>query len=170
MLDIETTGTDPAHAAILQISAVKFSIETKEISHNFFDRCLAMPANRYWDEGTREWWLRQDEHILPEILGRAEDPAVVIKDFSEWIIGTLPVKDVRLWAKPISFEWPFIASYFKQFDVPLPLHYRHAKDLNTYIFARGHDINEFWKGIPFEGDAHNALYDVFHQIRGAFAA
>lgn len=172
MLDIETTGTDPVHTAMIQIAAVRFDAETKEIdTSTMFNRCLWFPAGRFWDEDTRAWWGRQNESILEDIFDRMEDPRVVIHELLNWIQTFNAAAPVRLWAKPTSFEFPFLTSYYKQFGLPMPFHYRHAVDVNSYIRGRGHmDIDGFWKAIPFQGQAHNALHDVLHQIHGVFEA
>jgi DNA polymerase III epsilon subunit-like protein len=171
MIDIETTGTDPAHAAIIQIAAVKFSLETKEIdTASMFCRSLWIPPGRFWDENTRDWWGRQNQDILNGIYDRMEDPRVVMNEFFDWGNGLNLVMPARMWAKPISFEYPFLSSYFKQFDLHMPFHFRYAKDVNTFLFAKGHDPSVFWRGVPPAGDAHHALFDVLTQIHGVFLA
>jgi 3' exoribonuclease, RNase T-like len=170
MVDIETTGTDPAHAAIIQIAAVPFNIVTKEVcADNMFDRCLIPAPGRFWDESTRQWWGKQPPHVLGGISSRMENPEQVIREFAAWIEG-VNYGHVRLWAKPLSFEDPFLQSYFKQFDITYPFKYWKSMDLNSYIEGRGHDRSEFWETIEFEGDKHNALFDVLHQIKGALQA
>jgi len=173
MIDLETTGTDAAHNHIIQIAAVRFDLEHKTIDTNeMFDRCLhPVGFNRYWDEETRSWWLRQKEGLLDSILNRAEMPENVIRDFADFVGRTKASKPVRLWAKPISFEWPFIQSYMREHRVTFPIGYWNCVDLNSYINGRGHDDRKaFWNNIEFQGDQHNALHDVIHQIQGAFAA
>jgi len=172
MVDLETTGLDPSHSAIIQIAAVRFDLETKQIdTSEMFDRCLASELpTRYWDVSTRQWWAQQKAETFENILIRAEDPKLVIDDFTLWLQRTPCRKPLQFWSKPISFDWPFLQSYWRQFGHIPPLHYRHAKDLNTYIYARGHTIDEFWKSIPSSGDKHNALNDVIYQIAGAFKA
>ena len=166
MVDVETTGTSPDHAAIIQISAVKFDLAGQTVENEMFDRCLWMAPGRYWEEDTRTWWGKQNRNVLLSIQQRAEDPAEVMRDFAQWVghNGT------RLWAKPTTFEFPMLSSYFRQFDVTNPFHYRYCTDVQSYILGRGKNIDEVFKAIPFEGDAHNALHDVLHQIRMVFEA
>lgn len=171
MIDIETTGTDPSHSHVIQISAVRFNLEDLSIdADHMFDRCLLpVGGSRFWDEGTRSWWSHQKPGLLNSILDRGEDPETVLKAFSDFVACTRSDKPVRLWAKPISFEWPFLQSYMKEYGVEFPIPYWNCMDLNSYINGRGvDDRKEFWKKIPFDGDAHNALHDVLHQIKGAF--
>lgn len=167
MVDIETTGTDPAHAAIIQIAAVGFSLSDKTVyTERMYDRCLIPPANRFWDESTRSWWQKHSP-VLEGIMPRMEDSQAVMNNFHSWL---MEFGHVRLWAKPTSFESPFLESYFRQFGLQNPFKYYESVDLNSYIRGRGHDRDVFWKEIPFEGPEHNALFDVLHQIKGAFSA
>lgn len=173
MVDIETTGLDPSHSHILQIAAVRFNLEEQTIdTSEMFDRCLWQTTpNRFWDPGTRDWWMGQKASVLQDIIDRGEQPAAVMAAFEDFLIRTRAEKPLRFWCKPLSFDWPFIQSYVRQFDRQMICHYRHAKDLNTYIYAKGHtDIDAFWKGIHTEGDKHNAIFDCIHQIHGLFQA
>jgi DNA polymerase III alpha subunit (gram-positive type) len=167
MVDIETTGTDPAHSSIIQIAAMAFDIEAKSIPDNaIFDRCLQPVSSRFWDEDTRRWWENQPD-VLSQIMRRMDPPELVIKEFADWLENW---GYVRLWAKPTSFESPFLESYFRTHGIKNPFQYWKSVDLNSYIEGRGHNRNDFWKNIEFEGDKHNALYDVIHQIKGALSA
>lgn len=170
MVDIETTGLDPAHSHILQIAAVRFDLKSQRFDvTDTYNRCLLPVApGRYWDEGTRQWWNSQKEEVLSDIMFRGEDPALVMKDFATWVGRTDCNGPLQFWSKPISFDYPFIQSYGRQFNVNVPFHYRHAKDLNTFIYAQGHNIDEFWRTVDPIGEAHNALSDVLWQIIGLF--
>ena len=172
MVDIETTGIDPSHSHVIQIAAVRFNVEEKTIDTNeMFDQCLRMEApNRYWDESTRQWWASQNQDVYQSIMDRSDDPRVVISNFIDFILRTQSHRPVRLWAKPTSFEWPFIQSYWRQYGHRSPLHYRNAIDLNSYITGRGHSIKEFWNTIEQVGNAHDALSDVLTQISAAMRA
>jgi hypothetical protein len=174
MVDLETTGTSPETTAIIQIAAVRFDMESGEISPVMFDRCLMMPHGRFFDESTREWWLKDKSHILRSIFERSEKPEVVMQAFVEWArAGIDPANDsLRLWAKPSHFEYPFIESYCRQFALPNPFYYRDVNDMNSFLRGRyfPHDPPPFERLIPFEGDAHSALFDVVHQIKVLLAA
>lgn len=164
MVDLETTGTQPEHAAILQIAAIKFDVETTEVKRQTFDRKLWIAPGRYWDPETMEWWSRQKPEILHSILSAAEDPVVVLQDFREWVLDDLNGPAI-LWAKPSHFEYPFIESYFKQHNIQNPFHFRNVVDLRS--FFKGRNVYED-PDVPFVGDAHNALFDAFHQLRMLF--
>lgn len=169
MVDLETTGTNPNTAAIIQIAAVRFNYETEEIDSDMFDRCLQIPGHRVWDMDTAAWWRKQGD-VLPGLLARAEPPRKVLEDFWGWIQkGTI---DPILWAKPTSFEFPFIQGYYRDYDLPMPFGYREAVDLNSFIrgSAQNSAQGPLDKTMPFEGPPHNAIFDVLHQIKCAFAA
>jgi DNA polymerase III alpha subunit (gram-positive type) len=163
MVDIETTGTSPDHAGIIQISAVRFDLEKKTVDNDMFDRCLWLAPNRFWDEDTRAFWSK-NARVLNDIVSRGEEPRVVLEAFAKWV----GYNGAILWAKPTTFEQPLLASYFRQFDIPMPFHYRNARDLATWVHAKGLDMKELYARVPFDGDEHNALHDVLYQIRLLF--
>jgi DNA polymerase III alpha subunit (gram-positive type) len=170
MVDIETTGTQPEHTAIIQIAAVKFNLAERKLdTANMFNRCLLIPEGRFWDESTREWWGQQKRSILQEIYAKMEDPAKVMQDFGNWA-GYSPTEPLRFWAKPTSFDYSFTQSYFRQFGVMNPFHFRYAVDMNSFIrgLARDSSVETFRN--DFQGDAHNALFDVINQIDCVFKA
>lgn len=163
MVDIETTGTLPDRAAILQIAAVRFDLETGDVDTNFFDECLHMPPWRSWDQSTAEWWGRQKRSVLDGILVRARNPRDVMNEFVDWVGYDTAA---RFWAKPLSFDFPFISSYCHDFGLKNPFDFRTAMDCRSYLAGYYYPtapVSE--KDIPFDGDVHNALFDVLHQIK-----
>lgn len=164
MVDIETTGTQPDRAGILQIGAVKFNLETRQVDPNFFDRCLTVPNNRSWSEDTRAWWNQQKPSVLKDIKARAEPHQLVIPAFAQWAYQT---PGLRFWAKPTTFDFMFVASYFADAELLNPFHYRNAVDLNS--FAKGLFYGDP-AGVPTipardMGDAHNAVNDCLMQLQ-----
>lgn len=160
MVDLETTGTQPEHSNIIQIAAVKFDHRTGEVGDHF-DRCLLPLPSRYWDEDTRKWWSGMPT-ILDGIWRRMEPPNQVLMDFAHFAQGS-PV----MWAKPVSFEFPFITSYYRELGLMNPFHFRLAMDQNSFIRARyfPEEAPRVEKELEFTGQEHNALHDVFHQIK-----
>lgn len=165
MVDVETTGTSPDRHAVIQIASVKFDLATFDVEPSFFNRCLQIPKWRSWDEETRTWWSQQKQEVLREIFSRMEPPGAVMSDFLDWI----GPGQWRMWAKPITFDYPFISSYFRDFDVYNPFDFRTAMDCRSYLRGIAHPV-EFVseKSIEFKGDAHNAIYDTLHQVRWLF--
>lgn len=172
MVDIETTGVSPDENAIIQIAAVRFDLKTMTIdTKSMFDRCLFMPQKRFWDEETRSWWLGKNRSVFETIGPRMEDPKLVLNAFIDWVVSDSDTEQPRrFWAKPTSFDFPFMQSYYKQFDLPFPFHFRYSMDVNTYIRGMANDPLAELNYRPMTGPAHNALFDVLHQIGNLFAA
>lgn len=172
MCDIETTGISPDRAAIIQIAAVRFNLETRQVdAGDMFNRCLAVPPTRSWDEGTREWWLGKNRAVLQNIMGRQEEHREVIEAFAKWA-GYYHDQPLRMWGKPTHFDYSMLASYFREFEVMNPFHYRHAMDQNSFLrgLARTGEYQNFERQLEFVGDAHNAIFDCLHQIKVIFHA
>jgi oligoribonuclease (3'-5' exoribonuclease) len=161
MVDLETTGTQPETTNIIQIAAVRFNLAEGTVGPDFFDRCLMPTTTRFWDEDTRIWWNKMPE-LLASIKGRGEEPRKVLQAFSQWA-GS----GARMWAKPISFEFPFLSSYFREFEVMNPFNFREAMDVNTFLRARHFPelAPKYEREIEFVGTVHNAIDDVLHQIK-----
>lgn len=167
MVDIETTGTNPAYGGMIQLAAIKFNYDTGEIGAAF-NRCLSLPPGRFWEDDTRQWWGKQKPSILQSILARAEDPKTVMEDFLRYAAEGQPL---RFWSKPLSFDWPFIASYCAQFGFPMPFRFWEARDMRSFIAGlRGCPNNVDMDHVTLAGDAHNALYDCALQLKQVFAA
>lgn len=168
MLDLETTGTDQARNAIIQIAAVKFNLAERTIDMNTFDRCLTQDSapGRYWDEGCRVNFWGKRVPTLNSIWTRGEDAKTVLADLRDWVNG----ESLTMWGKPTHFDHSFLSSYYHQFGMQIPFHFRMANDMNTFIRARYFpEAPPQWeKLLDFQGDAHNALFDVFHQIKVLF--
>lgn len=165
MLDIETTGTDPSHTAIIQIAAVAFDLENQDLCLNMFDECLMPPNTLFWDEGTRDFWSEHPD-VLQGIWNRMRDPRTVLTEFNAWVGEVTDGETPVLWAKPSHFEWPFIEQAYRRYDLAKPFHYREVNDLNSWCRARG--LPKLSYEIDVQGDAHNAINDVLHQIQVLF--
>lgn len=169
MVDIETTGTSPDETAIIQIAAVRFNLAEKTVDNSdMFNRCLAIAPKRFWDESTRQWWGQQKREVLMNIMASGEDPLTVMKDFGAWAYSKKGSGKLHFWAKPISFDYPFVASYFKQFELVNPFHFRDAIDMNSYLRGLGRSNVRPEIEVNFDGDAHNAIFDVLNQIAVLF--
>lgn len=165
MLDMETSGLDKGRTNIIQIAAVRFNLAERTICHDFFNRALLPVPGRFWDESTRAWWLKDKRAILEGIMSRMEDPKTVLQALTAWA-----GKGKAMWGKPTHFDHSFLDSYYSDFGLQIPFHYRKANDMNSWIRARyfpQEDPNHEWN-IPFEGDKHNALMDCLHQIKTLF--
>ena len=88
MVDLETTGLDPVHNALIQIAGARFNYETREIGPTFVGY-LEVPPNRFWDQGTLEWWQGQPA-VLERILSKAQPAQLVWNSFVDWTEETSP--------------------------------------------------------------------------------
>lgn len=163
MVDLETTGTDSRSAAIIQLSAVMFNLETGEIGP-VFDKCLAMPEGRQWDLKTYSWWISDSKRrtVLTEILSRMEEPQDVIFDFLRWNGKNGAPK--HFWSKPSHFDYNLLDSYFRDYHLDNPFIYWKARDMRSYLLGL-----YFPEPLPDlrlkSDDAHNALADTMFQVK-----
>lgn len=167
MVDIESGSTDPEHGPILQIAAVRFNHTTGDVDVNdMFNACLLPPVNRYWSEDTARWWQEQKPEILSSLIQRGEPASAVMNRFFDWANKyERPV----FWSKPLSFDYPFIASYFRMFDLANPFPFWLARDVRSFcagVAFPNPPVSD--KELPFEGDEHDAIFDVLHQIKYVF--
>lgn len=165
MIDLETTGLDFARTNIIQIAAVRFNLQERTIDHTFFDRCLLPAPGRFWDEDTRTWWLKDKRTILQSIMQRAESVKPVLEAL-QLFAGSNAV----LWAKPSHFDHSFLASYYAQYELAIPFHFREVQDMNSFIRGRyfPNKPPNLVELVPFNGPVHNALMDTLHQISTLF--
>jgi oligoribonuclease (3'-5' exoribonuclease) len=171
MIDIETTGTRPDLNGILQIAAVPFDLVKREIGMNMFARAMWTPPRRYWDEDTRRWWMNQNQEVFAKIQEDAQEPRLIMTEFAEWVKNEVGILDACFWAKPITFDFTFVSSYFHEFGIANPFHYRNARDVNTWIEAKTNASPwDTWNKVETVGDKHNALHDCIWQITGLFKA
>lgn len=164
MVDLETTDTSP-RGAIIQIAAIKFNFDTEEVG-GVFDRCPMPLPMRGWSDGTREFWLGKNRKVYEQIVARAEPAEQVYRDFIDFARHGAPEGGYRFWSKPLSFDWPFLADHYDQLGLPMPFHYRYARDMNSYMAAlMGSPAHPNVEGlIEFKGDLHNALHDTAFQL------
>lgn len=171
MIDIETTGTKPENSAIIQIAAVRFNLAEGTVdATDMFDRCLAVAPYRFWDEDTRQFWQGKNLKVYRQICSRMEDPKEVLDAFRTWATKVPSQTPIRFWGKPTSFDYSFLQSYFRQFGLHFPFHYRFARDMNSFLAGMVGEAEHRELDVDFAGDAHNALHDVLHQIKVLFRA
>lgn len=168
MVDVETTGTQPNRNAMIQLAAVKFNLKTRDVSPVIFNRCLRIPKWRTWDEDTRAWWKKQPA-VLDSIVAKGEKPDVVMRDFVDFVQKDKGYDPVKFWAKPSTFDYPFVTSYLTDFNEPIPFSFRETEDMNSFLrgiyFPNPIDRTD---EPELKGVAHDAIYDVLHQIKVLF--
>lgn len=173
MVDIETTGLQPHTSAIIQIGAVPFNFDTKEIdTDNMYCASLTMPKNRYWNSGTDKFWLQDNVDTYMEIMKTAQNPAFVIKAFYDWCIARLTATeegDLRWWSKGW-MDHATVDSYFLDAGLDMPFNFRQAKDMRSFIAGMHGDAVYSDPEVEMVGTHHNALHDCLTQLRMLFKA
>jgi hypothetical protein len=167
MIDVETTGTQPDRHAMIQLAAVRFYLDTGDVdASSMFNRCLTIPENRAWDQSTKVWWQRQPA-VLDGIQARMEPHALVLKAFCDWAgYHNSTGKPNRFWAKPITFDYMFVSSALSDEGLHNPFHFREAMDCRSYLRGlSGGDDYVREQDLEFQGVAHDAIFDVLHQIK-----
>jgi hypothetical protein len=164
MVDIETTGLCPDRNAMIQLSAVRFDLANRDVGTDHFNRCLKIAPHRFWDEGTWEWWSEGAKYeVLKGIYTRMEDPRAVVEDFVQWV-----GPQARWWSKPSHFDFPFVASYCRDYGLHMPFDFRQANDMRSFMRGRTWPKQPVEPRLEFRGDAHNAVMDCIHQIATLF--
>lgn len=171
MFDLETTGTNPAFAGIIQIAAVRFNLEERAIdATDMFDRCLHLLPGRFYDESTRKWWLSRNRAVHDRITARAEPPIPVLSAFFDWVLKDYDAAEpIRLWSRPICFDWAMLDTHLRQIGREMPAHFRYSMDMNSYI--RGLGKGPMTELYYTENESnHDALIDTLNQVGNLFAA
>lgn len=183
MLDLETLSTR-TDAAIVQIAAIAFDIETGELGPRFSayvrEDAVIGQAVGHVDLRTVGWWLQQKQAAT---LGSAltdEDMYLPLAEalgaFAEWWEqGTDDVEQTcieALWAHGATFDIPILQTAFEVrcpevYEGKVPWHYRAPRDTRTlFAVAPG--------GMPRppkdETREHDAQYDCEYQIAQVCAA
>lgn len=158
MIDIESSGTNPNSAGILEIGAVKFDLASGQVGETF-KIAMYLPQNRYWSEETRQFWSSRLS-LYNEITKDSVPPAEGIKKFIDWV--NKDILNPRGWSKPLSFDLPFIASYCEQFGIRNPFNHWEQRDLRSFM------MGVYGENLPKltmkEGLVeHDALADALNQ-------
>jgi DNA polymerase III epsilon subunit-like protein len=167
MVDIETTGTDPYHNAMVQLAAIEFNYETEEIGRTF-NRSLLIPKGRYWDEDCRNNFWAPKWDLFTKIMSTAQPANEVMQDFFDW--AKLANCSQRFWSRG-NFDYWFVQTYLERIDLPMPFSPFTTRDLRTFLaglFGKADEPNMKWLTMP--GDAHNALFDCVIQLKRLFSA
>lgn len=167
MVDVETTGLDPANAAIIQIGAVPFNYKTGEIdSTNMYCRSLRMPKNKFWTSDTQKFWMIDNADVYRSIMESAVTSREVMLDFFKYVER---LGDLRMWSKGF-FDWQMIEQNYIALDMDMPFNFRQAKDMRSFISGLRGDAEYYDETVEKVGDGHNALHDCLTQLRILFQA
>lgn len=185
VVDVETTGLNPAHDRILSLGAVAVWYDGKiaTIDKDFFYRRI---DQRDWIESTNwyntiidprstlSWWVKQS----PEAQDAAwrgnprglESQVYVLEFFTDWIDHLVRKRDISVAtpifvANPVSFDKPFVDQLFWAHDYYNPFDYR-SLCLRSMAF-RGKE-GEPW-GTHLRANKplvpHHAFFDAYAEAQ-----
>lgn len=160
MVDCETLGT-VASAVILSVGAVRFNLDTGEISDDGFYSSISIESNldfgRRVQEDTLLWWLKQPVAAQQVFHEGKVDLTTSLTELSDWI----GEDDHFMWSNGADFDLPMLAHAYNQVGVEVPWKFWNSRCFRTYKNLPGA------KNIRAEaiGVKHNALSDAYQQAQ-----
>jgi hypothetical protein len=178
MIDLETLGTDPVEAPIIQIGAVAFELEDDGPSdaYPYFrvmvdaQSCLVPPFTRIISPDTVAWWADTDPELLVRLMReRGGHPlAEALAELGLWI---MQIDDgiEGVWSNGATFDISMLEAAYKQAGLRTPWHFRTVRDVRTMVMIAGND-ERCWEGgtiteTEAKGIKHDALVDCLRQVR-----
>lgn len=165
MIDIETTGTKPG-CKVLSIGAFGFNEEGKQVE--FYERISPekLAEECFFDEdGTMEWWRKQDESVMLEAFGGEKGPAEVLSEFKHFFYKNFNPgrRDIKftVWSCGIDFDFPIIGELFSRTGVSQLWKFWQQRDYRTLK-----ELFPEMKNAEGNVEKHNALEDAKAQMRG----
>lgn len=169
MVDLETLSTKP-NATILTFAAMKFdphndarSASKEKIfnsQYSFYRRidpesCTNLGG--HIDEGTLEWWSKQDDAVKQEAFAEDDrhDIRDVLVDFHHWYKGSEAV-----WSNGSIFDVMILEYYNSQLSRGNPWKFWEIKDCRTIYGLCDAELPDL------KEDAHHALMDCWKQLVG----
>ena len=160
MVDNETLAVT-ADAVILSIGAVKFDLESGEISDDGFYRSISIESNldakRRVSEDTLIWWLKQPAAAQQVFHEAKETLDVALVEFSDWIGSD----QYCIWSNGADFDIPMLAHAYTQAHMEVPWKFWNARCFRTYKNLPGAKNIR----LPAIGVKHNALSDAYQQAQ-----
>lgn len=174
MVDVETTGFDPAKNAILELSAIPFYPYPESMDiYSTFQMNMPIPYGREWDLGTKRWHEENDTRAYRKwVRGELSNPYDVIGAFLTWwdlkihryIDGEQKQIKAYFWAKNPHFDYRFVKSYIDLYGFFDPI--KHNRVVDQHAFCAGIMFPHEYvvPDLPWYGDPHNSLHDCEHQV------
>jgi hypothetical protein len=178
MIDLETLGTDPADAPIIQIAAVAFELGEDGPNMDIeplrvlvdAPSCLEHPFHRVISPDTVAWWADTDPELLVQLMrDRSRTPlAEALAELGLWIMKTDDGIE-GVWGNGATFDISMLEAAYKQAGLRTPWHFRTIRDVRTMAMIAGDDDRCFNGGtvtlIEARGTKHDALVDCLRQVR-----
>lgn len=160
MLDIETMGTTP-NSVIIQIGAVRFSMENHSIKDEFCANISPKSCKQYGlitDAKTIEFWKNQPAEVIKSVTTNQVSLVDALTQLNNFIGGY--DKNNEIWANGTVFDISMLEWAYRVTGIECPWRYFQIRDLRTIISVAKFD----WKNFPRIGMIHNGLSDCHTQI------
>lgn len=160
MIDLETLGTKP-DCVILTLGAIKFNPYTQtEPDKGLYIRLDVdeqTSLGRSIDNGTLEWWGKQDKAIRDEALGDEGRTSLTesTNQLNKWLVGV-----DEIWAQGPAFDIVILENLYEQLGIPRPWNFWQIRDSRTAFSMMPTDPRK-----AIRTDAHNALADCYYQAK-----
>jgi len=156
-VDVETTGLNPHNRdhQLATVGAIAVS-DLGLIGESWYARLRFRDS---WEDGTREWWLQQNDVALTEMLdGNRMRPSSAAALFADWVESTSDGHAVFV-ANPATFDHSWIQRWMTAANVTMPFDYRtlclRGADWGRNPGPWGLERNGHKSLIP-----HHALFDA----------
>lgn len=163
MLDIETLSTG-ANAVILSIAAVPFNLGSTELGPAFHQNInvqSSLDAGAKIDGDTLVWWITKNHQTFKNNLKDPKHITTVLMEFWAFIKNECDL-ECKVYGKGPSFDNKLVSDAYRLCVMNLPWKYYNERCVRTYLDGWEHLVSE---NVPFEGEEHDPLADVLHQIQ-----
>jgi hypothetical protein len=132
MLDIETLALT-ADAEVWAVALTEFSLHAAESHTHMF--LLAPQRDRLWQSATAEWTkMHGDKDLFAKweegAAGQLLTPMQLYEALNA-VLGAYGNENYEVWAKGAKVDFAIMQSYFNDYVLPTPWHYRAERDLRT---------------------------------------
>jgi hypothetical protein len=160
MVDLETLGTT-ADAVILSIGAVRFDLDTGEISDEGFYSSVSVESNlehkRRISEDTLIWWFKQEAAARQVFFEPKEHLDDSLVHFSNWLANDENI----MWSNGADFDLPMLAHAYTSMSMEVPWKFWNNRCFRTYKNLPGAKSVR----TPDMGVKHNAMADALTQAQ-----
>lgn len=158
MVDMETIATSP-NAVVLSLGAVHFDPWGNGITDQIYFRIDLDDQDklgREIDQGTLDWWAKQDTKIMEEAFNPDDRVplAEAMDRFHKFAWGCS-----NFWSHGATFDLVILENIYRQLNKTPPWSFWQLRDTRT-LFDLGHDAD-----MP-KGGLHDALQDAIRQAIG----
>jgi exodeoxyribonuclease VIII len=160
MIDIETLGVTP-DSTIIQIAAVRFSLEDASINDEFsvnISPASCKALGLITDKKTIEFWKNQPTEVIRSVMSNQTNIENALTQLNNFIGGY--DKNNEIWANGTVFDISMLEWSYRRSGIECPWRYFQIRDVRTIFSVAKFD----WRNFPRIGMQHNALGDCHTQI------